>query len=125
MKQKNILVLLVMTFVTVAVWIGTNIYHIVVTSTVDEELQEQIIPINPNFDEATIQKLKNRINAEPLYEYTQTASPAPSPDQESLQSTPAQDGQPIEVSAETTVVPPQDENVSPSPEIQPQATSTP
>lgn len=125
MKQKNILVILVLTFVTVAVWIGSNIYHIIVTSTVDEELQEQIIPINPSFDDATIQKLKNRINPEPLYEYRQTASPAPSPDQDSPQVTPVQDNQPTDASGEITPAVSPDENVSPVPEVQPQATSTP
>lgn len=125
MKQKNILILLVLTFVTVAVWIGTNIYHIIVTSTVDEELQEQIVPINPNFDDATIQKLKNRINAEPLYEYRQIASPVPSPDQENGQTTPAQSDQPTETAEGGTAVLPQDESLSPTPEIQPQTTSTP
>lgn len=125
MKQKNIVILLVLTFVTVVVWIGSNIYHIIVTSTVDEELQEQIIPINPNFDRVTIDKLKTRLNSEPLWEYRASVSPIPSPGQDGAEVQPS--GTESQPGAAADAPPPpavEAEIVSPSPEVLPQVTNT-
>ncbi len=69
LKQKEILFVLWMTFITVVAWIGFNIYHIMVTSTISEELQAQTLPIDPNFDMETINNLKIRQKVEPLYQY--------------------------------------------------------
>ena len=53
-KRKETLIVLWLTFITVVSWIGFSIYHIIVTSTISEELQLQITPIDPNFDTDTI-----------------------------------------------------------------------
>lgn len=71
-KRKDVLFIFLLTFITVAAWIGFNIYHIVVTSTISEEIQEQITPINPNFDTATVNKLKSREQIEPLYLFNES-----------------------------------------------------
>jgi len=69
LKRKDILFILWLTFLTVAAWIGFNIYHIIVTSTIDEELQIQILPIKPEFDMGTIENLKKRQVVEPMYQF--------------------------------------------------------
>jgi hypothetical protein len=75
-KQKDILFILISSFIVVVAWIGFNIYHIKVTSTVSEHIQYQLNPINPTFDQQTMQELKNRENINPLFEQTQTATQA-------------------------------------------------
>lgn len=66
-KQRDLLIIIFMTFLTVVAWVGFNIYHLSVTSTISDELQIQIAPINPNFDINIINKLKSREPVEPLY----------------------------------------------------------
>jgi hypothetical protein len=66
MKHKDILYILISSLVLVIAWIGFNIYHIAKTTSINEDLQLQIIPINPQFDTATIQKLKTRIQVTPI-----------------------------------------------------------
>ncbi len=81
-KQKDILFILISSFVVVVAWIGFNIYHIKVTSTVNEHVQSQLNPINPTFDQETIQELKTREDINPLFEQTgsQSATTPPSSD---------------------------------------------
>ncbi len=79
-KRKDVIFILWLTFITVAAWVGFNIYHIAVTSTIDQELQLQITPIDSNFDTDTINTLKARERIEPLYQFpdsigVETASP--------------------------------------------------
>ncbi len=77
-KRRGVLLVLWLTFITVVAWIGFHIYHITVTSTISEELQLQIIPIDPNFDMDTINRLKGRVKVEPLYQFNEnTASASP------------------------------------------------
>jgi hypothetical protein len=68
--QKDILFLSVSMFVMVTVWVGFSLYHTWATSTISEDLQMQIIPIDPNFDTATIHTLEERENINPLFERT-------------------------------------------------------
>lgn len=53
-------------FFVTAVWIASNLYHAWATSTISADLQLQILPIDPTFDTATIDSLKNRSHVEPL-----------------------------------------------------------
>jgi hypothetical protein len=78
MKQKDIILLLVPSFLLVLVWIGFSIYHNFVTSTISQTLNIQILPIAPTFDTKTIAKLKGRQQVVPLYQTT-ASSPSPSP----------------------------------------------
>ena len=49
-----------------AAWIGFNLYDTWVTTTITPEMQIQINPIDPNFDTATLQKLKSRKQVSPI-----------------------------------------------------------
>lgn len=82
MKRKNILVLLIPTFILVFAWIGFGIYHNSVKSTISEELNMQITPLLPDIDTKTIDKLKKRQNVTPVYETvgsTQNSPVVPTP----------------------------------------------
>ncbi len=73
-RQKDILFILGSSFVVVVAWIGFNLYHIYVTSTVSEEIQVQLTPINPTFNTDLIRELKSRDKVNPLFEKQSTAS---------------------------------------------------
>ena len=96
-KQKDILFIIISSFIVVVAWIGFNIYHIKVTSTVSEHVQDQLNPIDPTFDQQTMQELKNRENINPLFEQTQTATQSattPTPSEE-ISPSPSQNGSPV------------------------------
>ncbi len=82
MKQKDILFLLISTFIIVILWVIFSVYHNYILSTISEPIQMQIVPISPNFDTKAIDKLKKREKISPSYtiENTQVSiSPSPSP----------------------------------------------
>lgn len=80
MKQKDLLLLVGSFFFLVLLYIGFSIYHNSVSSTIPEELNVQIVPISPVFDEKTISDLKKRTNVTPIYQISgQAASPTPTP----------------------------------------------
>ena len=76
MKYKDIIILLVSAFFLVVAWIIFNIYHNSVVSTAPEDLKKEIVPINPTFDQSTIDKLKSRAKISPIYDL---APPSPTP----------------------------------------------
>lgn len=83
MKKKDILIILALLFVFVLVWVGSNIYHDVISSTISEAVNQDISPIDPTFDTKTINTLKQRQKINPSFELenitstpTQNASPA-------------------------------------------------
>ncbi len=79
--QKDILYLSISSFVLVVLWIGFNLYHNYVTTTIAPDLQLEIAPIEPSFNTEIINNLKARTRIEPLYEYKNNqASPTVSPD---------------------------------------------
>lgn len=73
MKKNNILIILIPTFFFVIAWIAFSVYHNIVTSTISEELNIQILPISSNFDTKTIDSLKNRQRVEPVYQIGKTS----------------------------------------------------
>lgn len=79
MKRKDILLILVPSFIFVLAWMGFSIYHGFINSTISEALNIQIIPINPTFDTATISKLKNRTHVNPIYEINPSLIITPTP----------------------------------------------
>jgi hypothetical protein len=81
MKQKDLYMILIPSFVVVIFWIGLNIYHNSVSSTIPPALNIQIKPINPTFDSKIIDKLKNRKEVVPLFEMptAKQSSPAAIP----------------------------------------------
>lgn len=68
MKQKDLLLLLILTFVIVLAWIGFSIYHNSTTSTIPSQLNIEIIPIQPDFDTKTINNLRKREQIAPIYQ---------------------------------------------------------
>lgn len=68
MKRKDILIILILLFIVVAGWVGSNIYHSAVESTISETVNQDIAPIAPAFDTATIDKLKQRQKINPSFE---------------------------------------------------------
>lgn len=96
-KQKDILFILISSFVVVVAWIGFNLYDIWANSTVSQEIQLELTPIDPQFDPQTIKLLKNRENINPLFSQATpsasvtvepTQTPAPTPSQQVTLSTP-------------------------------------
>ena len=77
MKSKDIIILLVSTFLLVIAWIAFNIYHNSVESTTPEEIKQEIIPIKPNFDQPTIDKLNRRVKIPPIYDFGPQSTPPP------------------------------------------------
>lgn len=66
--QKDILYISISSFLVIAVWVSSNIYHAYVTSTIAPDLQLQIEPIAPRFNTDIIQKLKIRKSVIPVFE---------------------------------------------------------
>lgn len=107
MKQKqhtikqDILFVLISSFIVVVAWIGFNIYHIWVTSTIDEEVQMQLTPIDPRFDTTVIENVKSRNQIEPAFSKQDNASPAavlsPTPPPVSTPTQPATEDIPVTI----------------------------
>jgi hypothetical protein len=71
MKQKDkrdILIIIVLLFIFVLTWIGGSIYHSALSSTISEEINQNISPISPVFDVKAIDKLKERQKINPSFE---------------------------------------------------------
>lgn len=86
---KSLLYIAIFTTVTVLSWIVLSVYHNYTTSTITQGTSIIITPIDPEFDQETIQKikLKKTINAD-LSNVRVIISPAPIENQES-EATPA------------------------------------
>lgn len=67
-RQKDILFILISSFVVVVAWISFNIYHIWVTSTIPSTVQAQLEPIDGSFDASVRQQLQKREQVNPLYD---------------------------------------------------------
>ncbi len=64
-------------FIISLAWIGFDLYHKAVTSTISAPLQADINPIVPDFDTHVIQNLKQRHYSDPVYLLSsQTATPS-------------------------------------------------
>lgn len=66
-RQREIIILAISIFLVSIAWIGFDIYHNIVTSTISEPLQQAITDINPNFDTTVITQLKQRTYTDPIY----------------------------------------------------------
>ncbi len=75
MKKRDLLFIVVSGFILVIVWMGFNIYHSAITSTIPEATSIQIAPITPRFDTETINGLKSREKTSPVFE--RNISPTP------------------------------------------------
>ncbi len=79
MKQRDIITLLIPSFILILAWIIFSIYHSSVASTITPVVDIQISPISPIFDMDAISKLKQRQKVTPIYETPATATPTPTP----------------------------------------------
>lgn len=74
MREKDIILLVVPLFFLALLWIGYSVYINSVSSTIPENINVQIAPIDGNFDEKTINELKGRQNLLPVFD-SATGSP--------------------------------------------------
>lgn len=68
MKQKDVLIIIILLFIFALAWIGGSIYHSAVSSTISETTNKDISPITPSFDMKTVDKLKERQKIIPSFE---------------------------------------------------------
>lgn len=76
MKQRDLLIIAVFTFLVVVAWISFSLYHAYVTSTISPTLRERIAPIEPRFDISTINMLKTERKPINIIPESELASPA-------------------------------------------------
>lgn len=76
MKQKDILIIIILFFIFTFVWIGGSIYRSAKNSTISESVSQDIIPIAPNFDTKSIDKLKSREKIIPSFDL-ENVTPTP------------------------------------------------
>lgn len=76
MKQKDILIIIILLFIVLSAWIGGSIYHSGVNSTISKSANKDIAPIDPVFDTKTIEKLKSRRKIIPSFDL-ESISPTP------------------------------------------------
>jgi hypothetical protein len=86
MKQKDLLLIIVLLFIFISAWIAGSLYHSAVSSTISETTTKEIKSITPSFDAKTIKKLKERQKINPIFELSDT-TPTPT-DVPSLKVTP-------------------------------------
>lgn len=70
MKQRDVLFLVIPFFMLVLIFIIFSVYHNSVTSTISENLNIQITPIAPDFNQKTISDIKKRDQVMPLYQFS-------------------------------------------------------
>ncbi|MBI2420673.1 MAG: hypothetical protein HYV38_01155 [Candidatus Levybacteria bacterium] len=68
MKQKDIFLILIPSFIMVVLWVIFSIYHNLVSSTISKPLSVQIQPIEPDFNRSVIKEIKERKKVDPIYE---------------------------------------------------------
>lgn len=79
MKHKDILMIVIPSFILIIIWVIFSIYHNSVSSTISPALGIQIKSITPEFDMVTLYNLKRRNKVQPIYQITIPESPTPTP----------------------------------------------
>jgi hypothetical protein len=82
MKQKDIFIIVVSSFIVIVIWIAANLWHIQNASKLSASVILQSKPITPVFDTQTLEKLKERSQVTPLFTIknaSATASTSPTP----------------------------------------------
>lgn len=59
-KNNQLTVVAIFTIITILIWIGTDLYHISVNSTIPEDMKQIVIPINPNLDTKIFEDLRSK-----------------------------------------------------------------
>jgi hypothetical protein len=68
MKKKDILVILIPSFICVLAWIIFSVIHSYLSPTVSKSINIEVTPIEPNFDTKTLELIKQRQVIEPIFE---------------------------------------------------------
>jgi hypothetical protein len=68
MKQKDVLVIIILLFIFTLVWIGESIYRSTSNSTISDTVSQDIKTISPNFDTKIINNLKSRRKIIPVFD---------------------------------------------------------
>lgn len=79
MKQRDFVLLFGSSCIVVLAWIGFTLYNKTVTSTINENVIVSVKPITDSFDIATLERVKSKLQVQPLYSVTAPLSPTPSP----------------------------------------------
>ncbi len=77
-KNNQNLYLAIFTIITILIWIGADLYHISLTSTIPENMKRAIAPFNPNLDLTVIKNIKEKKNPSEFEISTPAAEIAPS-----------------------------------------------
>ncbi len=86
MKNNNFLYLGIFTFFTVAAWVGFDLYHISISSTIPENMKQDVVPLNPALDLKIFKNIKEKKKPAEFAEGSASASTAILPEPESTQS---------------------------------------
>ncbi len=87
MKRKDILIILIPSLIVVILWVIFSVFHNYINSTIPNDINMQILSINPDFDTDTINKIKSRSTIDPIYTFEQSTvdeasldeNPSPTP----------------------------------------------
>jgi len=75
MKRKDILFFTITIFIFVCAWVIFSVFHNAKTSTLSDQLNVQIQPIDPHFDSKTMSSLKSRTQIQDYYASDTSLSP--------------------------------------------------
>lgn len=73
--KRDVIIILILLFITVIAWATTSIYRNLVRSTISQNTSRDILPIAPVFDTNTIDKIKNRERVIPAFELENKITP--------------------------------------------------
>ncbi|MBI2022619.1 hypothetical protein HYS97_02135 [Candidatus Daviesbacteria bacterium] len=59
MNKKEFVFVVIVTCLVVLIWVIAEIIHAKPSEPIDPKIQKLLDPINPNFDQATLNQLKN------------------------------------------------------------------
>ncbi len=62
MKQKQLIITIIITFIVIMIWIIADIAHTRADIPVSSQLQQAIIPLNPTFDKPTLDEISKKVN---------------------------------------------------------------
>lgn len=65
--KKDLLIIIILLFVSSLAWIGASVHTVINSSTISEDFKQDISPIDPKIDTATIDKLKSREEINPTF----------------------------------------------------------
>lgn len=60
MNKKEFIVILIITFLVIMIWIIAEIIHSKPSVPIDPKLQQLLDPLDPNFDTATLERIKQQ-----------------------------------------------------------------